>query len=302
MIIGVFLVLLRLDYHYPAGSTKGIWLLPVAVLISAMMVQELLSLWGARADRPTRWPVYVAAPLVVVGAGLPLVWQLPFVAPESNDALVNCQGELAAMVIGIGLVFVGEMLRYTQPGESTGRIALSFLAIAYAGVLVGFLVKLRLVGESAQQDWGMAALFSMVLIVKLSDAAAFFAGRQFGKHKMAPRLSPAKTMEGAAAALAMALLAACICYIGVVPALVGPNVPRGPFWGWLLFGALVAVAGMVGDLAESLLKRDAKRKDSSSWLPGLGGVLDILDSIVFAAVPAYYCFASGLIGPVSEPF
>ena len=72
---------------------------------------------------------------------------------------------------------------------------------------------------------------------------------------------------------------------------------RGPLWRWLLFGLMMALSGMLGDLAESLLKRDAERKDSSRWLPGLGGVLDILDSIVFAAAPAYYCFAAGLIGP-----
>ena len=116
---------------------------------------------------------------------------------------------------------------------------------------------------------------------------------------MAPVLSPGKTVEGAVGALLAACLGACVCYAFVVPAIVGKEAERGPLWGWLLFGLVVAIAGMIGDLAESLLKRDAGRKDSSRWLPGLGGVLDILDSIVFAAAPAYFYFASGLIGPMN---
>ena len=67
---------------------------------------------------------------------------------------------------------------------------------------------------------------------------------------------------------------------------------------WVFYGLILTLAGMVGDLAESLWKRDAQQKDSSGWLPGLGGVLDILDSLLVAAVPAYLCWALGLVGPV----
>jgi phosphatidate cytidylyltransferase len=201
---------------------------------------------------------------------------------------------LLAIVAGIGLAFVGEMMRYRQPGRSTGSMALSVLVLAYAGLLPSFLVNLRLFHD---HRWGMVALISLVVIVKGADTGAYFVGRRFGKHKLAPVLSPGKTVEGAIGAFFAAAGAAALCYYGIVPLMVGDDSARGPLWGWLLLSLLLAGSGMLGDLAESLLKRDAGRKDSSRWLPGLGGVLDILDSVVFAAAPAYFFFATGLIGP-----
>lgn len=295
VIITGLLGLLHLDFHYPLGA-PGVWLLPLAVVVSVMMVYELLDLWRDRPDLPLRWPVFLGAPLIVAAAGVPLLWPLRGEAYPPACPLGILGWPLLAMAVGTGLAFLGEMRRYEEPGRSTGSIALSVLAMAYAGLLLSFLVNLRLFHDSA---WGMAGLLSLIVIVKLSDTGAYFVGRRFGKHKLAPMLSPGKTVEGALGALIAAILAAGLCYALLVPALVGREATRGPIWTWLLFGLLVAVAGMLGDLAESLLKRDAQRKDSSRWLPGLGGVLDILDSIVFAAAPAYFYFASGLIGPQS---
>ncbi len=294
VIISGLLGLLHLDFHHPVLGVAGIWLLPLALVVSVMMVYELLDMWSERVDLPSRWPVYVGAPLTVLAASVPMLWPLGGLEYPPDCPVGVLGWPLLAMVLGVGLAFVGEMMRYTQPGRSTGSIALSVLAIAYAGLLVSFLVNLRLLNGP---QWGMASLLSLVIVVKLADTGAFFVGRQFGKHKMAPVLSPGKTVEGAVGALLAAGLGAWFCYAVVVPALVGGDASRGPLWGWLLFGVIVAATGMVGDLAESLLKRDSERKDSSRWLPGLGGVLDILDSIVFAAAPAYFCFAVGLVGP-----
>jgi phosphatidate cytidylyltransferase len=73
---------------------------------------------------------------------------------------------------------------------------------------------------------------------------------------------------------------------------VGP----GPWWGWILYGVLISVVGMLGDLAESLIKRDVGQKDSGSWVPGFGGVLDMLDSVLLAAPVAYGCWSLGIVG------
>ena len=108
---------------------------------------------------------------------------------------------------------------------------------------------------------------------------------------MAPLISPGKTIEGALGALCFACLASWIMICRVLP-----RANPGPWWGWIAFGLLVGAAGMVGDLAESLLKRDVGRKDSSNWLPGFGGVLDIVDSLLLSAPVAWFCWASGLVG------
>jgi phosphatidate cytidylyltransferase len=293
VIISGLIGLLYLDYQYPCGA-PGIWLLPLAMIVAVMMIYELLDLWRDRPDRPAPWPLYVGAPLTILLTAAPLLWTL-IGRPYPADCLLGRLGwPLMGMVAGFALALIAEMARYTKPGHSTGSIALSVFAIGYAGLLMSFLVSLRLLPDP---QWGMAAVVSVIVIVKLSDTGAYFTGRAMGRHQMAPVLSPKKTIEGAVGGIVFACLGAWICRAWIVPRLVDADQPRGSLGGWLLYGLVLAAAGMLGDLAESLLKRDMQRKDSSSWLPGLGGVLDILDSIVLAAAPAYLCWASGLVGP-----
>lgn len=287
--------LLHLDFHYPWGA-PGVWLLPLGLLAAVLMVSELLDLWRERPDCPPAWPLYVGAPLTVLLAAAPLWWTLQGVAMP-GDALIGRLGwPLLGVGAGIALAFLAEMARYTQPGRSTGSIALAVLAVVYAGLLLSFLVSLRLLPDPR---WGMVAVISVIVVVKLADTGAYFTGRALGRHPMSPVLSPKKTVEGAIGGVAAACLGAWICRAAIVPSLVDADPPRGSLAAWLLYGVVLAVAGMVGDLSESLLKRDVQRKDSSSWLPGLGGVLDILDSLLFAAPAAYLFWAAGLIGPGS---
>jgi phosphatidate cytidylyltransferase len=154
--------------------------------------------------------------------------------------------------------------------------------------MLSFVVQLRM-------EWGIGALASLVIVVKMGDTGAYMLGRLFGRHKMAPRISPAKTIEGAIGALVFSCVGSWATFTWLVPLLEPAGSPTRPWWIWILFGLLVGTAGMVGDLAESLLKRDAGCKDSSTWLPGLGGVLDMLDSILLAAPVAWLCWASGLV-------
>ena len=293
VIISGLLGLLFLDFYHPLGG-PGVWLLPLVLVVSGLMVSEMLHLWRDRADRPAAWPVTLGAPMVVLSAAAPLLWTVTGHVYPAHCPIGQLGWPLLATVAGLALAFVGEMARYEKPGRSTGSIALSFLVIGYAGLLMSFLVSLRLFHDPR---WGMVAVLSLIVIVKLSDTGAYFTGRAIGKHKLAPVLSPGKTIEGSIGGMVAAGAGAWICYALIVPALVPDWASRGPLWAWLLYGLLVAIAGMIGDLGESLLKRDMGRKDSSSWLPGLGGVLDILDSIVMAAAPAYFCWTVGWIGP-----
>jgi phosphatidate cytidylyltransferase len=146
-------------------------------------------------------------------------------------------------------------------------------------------------------NWGLAALITMIAVTKSADAGAYFTGKAIGKHKLIPRLSPGKTWEGAIGGILASTLTAVACLTWLFPTL--PNTGAGgalssPISGALLLGPLLAISGMVGDLAESLVKRDCGAKDSGDWLPGLGGVWDVTDSLIAAVLPAYLCFVAGV--------
>jgi phosphatidate cytidylyltransferase len=219
-----------------------------------------------------------------------MVWDGP-VGSISWHALVLAAGAI--------LAFLGEMRRYEKPGGVTANLAGAVFAMVYVGLLFSFVVRLRL-------GWGIGALASLVIVVKMGDIGAYTIGRLFGRHKLAPVLSPAKTIEGALGAMVFATFGAWVVFSWLVPWLVQTSQPAylpeslnasGPGRGWILFGPAVGLAGMLGDLAESLVKRDVGRKDSSRWMPGFGGVLDILDSILLAAPVAYVFWFCGIVRP-----
>jgi phosphatidate cytidylyltransferase len=162
---------------------------------------------------------------------------------------------------------------------------------------VSFLIQLRAVepdNSAKLDDWGLVALVSLIAVVKAGDIGAYTVGRLIGRHKMTPLLSPGKTWEGAAGAVIFAALAAWLLLLLWASQKPSGAVSTNPL-PWLGYGLLVGMVGLLGDLAESLLKRDLGRKDSSSWMPGFGGVLDLLDSILFAAPTAYLLWVAGLV-------
>jgi phosphatidate cytidylyltransferase len=178
---------------------------------------------------------------------------------------------------------------YRAPGRAVQRLALTVWTFAYLGVLPSFLAMFRTNTASTapeETQRGAVALALAIFLPKSCDIGAFFSGRYLGRHKMAPVLSPKKTWEGAAGGLLTAIMFA----VGIN--LVSPVIPGG--WaGTVAFALTVAVAGIFGDLAESLIKRDCETKDSSQAIPGFGGVLDVVDSILFAAPVAYWWLVSG---------
>lgn len=162
----------------------------------------------------------------------------------------------------------------------SGQIAV----VVYAGVLPAYLILLR---RFDGNRWGMLALVSMLVISKMGDTTAYFSGKLWGKRKLSPKLSPGKTVAGGLGSMIGAILSALACGIWLQPALTNSTAAGIDYAWWAGLGAAVGAMGMVGDLAESLLKRDAGTKDSSSWMPGLGGILDVIDSVLFAAPVAY---------------
>jgi phosphatidate cytidylyltransferase len=182
------------------------------------------------------------------------------------------------------------MATFQAPGESVKRIALTVWMAAYLGLLGSFLAQLRwlpdLGGAPATGKRATVALALAIFVPKCCDIGAYFTGRFLGKHPLAPVLSPKKTWEGAAGGLLASVAAAL-----VIDGLSGVPLIEG---GMVIVGALgltLGIAGMLGDLAESLIKRDCQRKDASQSVPGFGGVLDVVDSIVFAAPVTYWWLA-----------
>ena len=287
LVIAALVGLCWLDY---GAARPGTYLLPVAVVTAVAVAGELLAMFRRRGE-PLSWAVYAGTLLAVLGAGGPVLW------PSRAAILGPLDGLVLGLAAGLLLAVGGELARYRSPGQVTMNLALATFAILYAGGLMGFLVALRLVGDGGR--WGMVALVSLVAVVKLSDIGQYTAGRLLGRHKLAPVVSPGKTWEGAAGGLVGALLGVAFT-VWLARSLVGQDAlswSTGSIVTLVVYAIVVAMAGVLGDLTASLLKRDAGVKDSSTWLPGFGGVVDLLDSLLLASPVAYAFWALDIVGP-----
>ena len=189
----------------------------------------------------------------------------------------------AGVVVVLGLLTLAVWRRGVD-GHPIVAVATTLLGIAYAGVPLGFAYALRHHNFVVGAAGGTALLMLPVLCTWASDIGAYFAGRVIGGPKLIPAVSPGKTISGAVGALvASGALAAFYVPDVLRPAANLGMAPGRP----LLFGLLVSVAAQLGDLVESLLKRDAGVKDSSHLIPGHGGVLDRVDSLLFVLPVAH---------------
>jgi phosphatidate cytidylyltransferase len=186
--------------------------------------------------------------------------------------------------------FVAEMPKYRDSSGAVPRIALALWFVAYLGLLPSFLIQLRW----PPPQYG--SLSMAIFVPKCGDVAAYFTGRFLGRHRMTPAISPKKTWEGFAGGIVGAVVVALILNHFYLKELLDGNflsafridtVLHGGDWAALGFGLTVGLAGVLGDLAESLIKRDCRSKDAADTVPGFGGVLDVIDSILFAAPVAY---------------
>jgi phosphatidate cytidylyltransferase len=220
-----------------------------------------------------RPPLWLA--LLAVGAVLLANWPA-HVGLWPGGAARAWRDVIAALAGGLLLAFFVEMATYTGPGGAVQRVASLALLTGYLGLLPSFLAQLRW-GEA-----GVAALALAIFVPKVGDIGAYFTGRAMGRHKMTPVLSPKKTWEGLAGGLTAAVLVAVLLEWLIEPRALGNSLAAAGL------GLALGVAGVLGDLAESLIKRDCGRKDASQVLPGFGGVLDVVDALLFAAPVAYF--------------
>ncbi len=289
VIVSVLAALLWLDLQHNFGHV-GIWLAPLLILIGVLAGEESMTLLRVGGHTVNTWAVRIGVFLTIAASCAPTLWT----AYPEDCPLGKLGWTLSAFAVSLLGVFLTEMKTYQQPGQSIHRLAMATLVIGYVGVLGSFIAHLRLFHDN---HWGMVAMISVILVVKASDAGAYALGRTLGRTKMSPLLSPGKTVEGAVGGITCACVSGWLFFAFVVPHIVGADQTAIAWWQAVVYSLIVSLFGMLGDLAESLLKRDAGQKDSGRWLPGLGGVLDVLDSILAAAPPAFLCWVLGLIGP-----
>lgn len=275
LLIAVFM------FDHRAGETA--WPLGILCLLLVWRGSwELTRLLAVRNLRPSFLMVAFTATLVVAGswcghAYLTTLW------PTGNAALFGLAASGLLFSLGVLLLFTRAALRFHAPGAALETLSAEILCVSYIGLLVAVTVQLRWV---AGAELGYLVLASVVLCTKFGDVSAYFSGRFLGKTKLIPRLSPGKTRVGAFGALVGAGLASWLWFKFATPYW-GENLVGPPWWQAVGYGVLLGAVGLMGDLCESLIKRDVGAKDSAELLPGFGGLLDLIDSVVFAGPVAF---------------
>ena len=211
-----------------------------------------------------------------------LVWTAFFILSRNSELLsfltpYFTPGLLMPLLLTSAVVIplIGLLMRRQKEGAFNSWVW-TVAGILYVGWLLSHLVALR--GLDDGRNW----VFFILFVTWASDTFAFFVGRKFGRHKLAPSISPGKTWEGAAGGVGAAVVMS-ILFFTPTPFLL-PLIS----WQIISLAVLVSIFGQLGDLVESLLKRNTGVKDSGSLMPGHGGVLDRIDSLVFAGVVVYY--------------
>lgn len=248
----------------------GGWVLTALVaIIGALGARELLDFAERQQIRPPRGLVLVAA------AGFAPMVYLTLSSPDAGSFIDRWWPTVAALWLILLLTWT--LAARTQADRPLGAVALAVLAPLYAGALPAFLIMLRH-GAAPTRSWvGTWLVFFPLVVTWVCDTAAMFGGRAMGGPKLAPSVSPGKTRSGSVAGVIGGLIVAVVFGVAVFPRL-GIAIGLAPL---LIMAAVWSTLGQVGDLVESLFKREAGVKDSSALIPGHGGVLDRFDSLYF---------------------
>ncbi|MGA2746790.1 MAG: phosphatidate cytidylyltransferase [Candidatus Sulfotelmatobacter sp.] len=261
---------------------------PVVAIISALValitIHEFLKLTESYGVQPLRWPTYLFTGLFFLALAINTGGDAPL--PSTGKFLVG----LACAAAIAPFIFLAIAMRRAELSSGYPAAAASAFAFTYVALPMAMLVQLR------EQAAGAIYLLYLLLVVWAGDIFAYFVGKSIGRHLMAPRISPKKTWEGAAASVLASVgvgwllfrhaeqISTALLRWGLVTrpgGMYGLEIPdMGPV---ILLTIVLNVAAQLGDLVESLIKRGAGVKDSGSILPGHGGMLDRIDALLFAA-------------------
>lgn len=233
---------------------------PFALAAALLGVYELSRALRSGGRRIDVVPQLIAAAVLVLSAYFAEIWLC-----------------WVALFVAVSFVIVWRLVAQmiSKDGRTYGDVLADAVVGGFVQIYVPFLAGVALI--LLKQEGGQWWVLSFIAIAVAADTGAYAAGLAFGRHPMAPRISPKKTWEGFGGAVAASLIAGTLLAIFLLDL---------PWWAGLIFGAAILLSATLGDLGESMLKRDIGIKDMSSWLPGHGGLLDRLDSILPSTVPA----------------
>jgi phosphatidate cytidylyltransferase len=283
--IGLLLTVLCLDEYL--APWFPFWFV-LALLAMASSSLELVGLMQQTNIRPSGSTVLGGAVALVLANWAPHIFALSYPLSHEQSQLYDPMAPvsdlswpLLTFVGVVMLTFVVQSLQFQRPGTTVATIGGTVLALAYVGLLGTFIIQIRWFDGKYH---GLVPLVYMISTAKGADTGAYSIGRLAGRHKLWPQISPNKTIEGSIGGLVAGVVAALIVeaifhYLFRIPTL-GWNAAAG-------FGLVVGSVAQLGDLMESMIKRDCERKDASDAVPGFGGVLDVLDSLLFAGPVAY---------------
>src|SRR5688500_10052417 len=252
----------------PSYIPETVWIfVAIAVLALAAGLFEFFSLTKKLQLKADAGIAYLGA------AGLTVAFIVD--APANDPNLL-----IMALALFIIIVLITQTFRFQKDfSKMLGGMGVTILGLRYIAFLGGFLIATR-VGFEGKPYLSTHLLAFFFLVLMGSDTGAYFAGRAFGKHKLAPTISPGKTWEGLAGGLIAAAAFAALSTFWFFPEL--------PYQFSIPLAMVMAGVGVLGDLAESAMKRGSKTKDAASILPGHGGLLDRLDSLLPGAPILYY--------------
>jgi phosphatidate cytidylyltransferase len=243
-------------------------LMTAAALAALFELYRLAEARGQRCHRP-------------LGVALMLLFMASFAVPAVRLEYV--------LVLALFAIPVASLRRGGDWGAALGDIGGTLFAACFTGVLFGYLLALRLLHDPPKgAETGSDLVFLLFFVVWSSDTAAYYVGTRIGRRPLAPRVSPRKTVEGALGGVAGSLAAAVVARLWFMHRLTWDDT--------LVLGLALGAVGIVGDLVESMLKRGAGVKDSAALVPGHGGILDRVDSLLYAAPLLYYYYVFAMRG------
>jgi phosphatidate cytidylyltransferase len=298
ILIAVSLGLIYLDLKDDVRGQAGLWTVPLLIFFSLGTVWEFSTLlklrWSIQPGMVT-WHALISVAVSL----FPLWYSLITHEDYPTDCPVGRLGWIwIGVMTGVGLGGVHALSIFGRSSISASADTaaeekkkdherttlgwlLSSVVICYVvgGLSLWHVIRMR------GQESGLYELIALVAITKFADTGAYFSGKLFGRTKLAPAISPGKTIEGLVGGLVFSIVVAYVAFRVVLPRL---GITAGPYvWGPALLGTMLTVIGLIGDLLESMVKRSVGAKDSGTSLPGLGGVWDVTDSLIPASIVGY---------------